>query len=278
LRAPPVARTHKFRQPDFVLTLRPERGVDAVRALRHLLKRARRSYGLRAISIAETRLGRRSRARSDIPAVGVTKMALGKRRGGDFLPILKFDARAGVVYTQDRVFQNGEWSSEQHDVTEGLVLIVDVKNIQQGWIRYPKGAPPEMALAPPGATDIGEAPSKEHKEGIRVLVKIPGDAAGTRELASTALGLYHGLDALHDQYAAEKDEHPGKVPLCKLVACHEKKLANGPSWEPEFHIIDWADRPNDMPLTVAAQPQPQPPKPKAKAMATADVFNDDIPY
>jgi hypothetical protein len=37
----------------FSITLRAEHGVDGVRALRHLLKRAARSYGLRAIDVRE---------------------------------------------------------------------------------------------------------------------------------------------------------------------------------------------------------------------------------
>jgi hypothetical protein len=203
-------------------------------------------------------------------------MALGKRRGGDFLPVLKFDARIGTFYTQDRVFRDNQWLNEQHDVTEGLVLIIDVKNAQQGWFLFPKGAAPERVLAAPDATDIGKAPSDDHREGVHVLAKIPGDAAGTRELASTALGFYEGLDELHDQYVAERDEHPGKVPLCELVGCREKKLASGPTWVPEFQIIDWVDRPDDMPLTVL--PQPQSSKLKAKMPAKRGDLDDEIPF
>jgi hypothetical protein len=201
-------------------------------------------------------------------------MAFGKPRGGaDFLPILKFDARIGTFYTQDRVFRDGEWTTEQHDVSERLVLIIDLKNAQQGWFLFPKGAAPERVLAAPDATDIGEAPSDKHQEGIRVLVRIPDDAVGTRELMSTALGFYEGLNELHDQYVAERDEHSGKVPLCELVDCREKKLASGTTWVPEFRIVDWVDRPDDMPLTVSPSP-----KPKAKVPAKRSDMDDEIPF
>jgi hypothetical protein len=263
----------------YTVTLRPEPGVDGIRALRQFLKRSLRSYGLRALDVREDNKIPRALAAAPAAcvcnsAVGAKQMAFGKRRGGDFLPVLKFDARVGTFYTQDRVCHNNEWSNEQHDVTEGLTLIIDVKNAQQGWFRYPKGAAPEMVLAAPDATNIGECPGDGYKEGIRVLAKIPGDAAGTRELASTALGFYAGLDELHDKYLAERDEHPGKLPLCELVECREKKLASGSSWEPEFEIIDWVDRPNDMPR----EPQSPKPKAKAKAIAAHSDLNDDIPY
>jgi len=51
------ARSRHARQSQpqtvFVLTLRAEPGSDAIRGLRALLKRALRSYGLRAISVIE---------------------------------------------------------------------------------------------------------------------------------------------------------------------------------------------------------------------------------
>jgi hypothetical protein len=40
-------------RPLFTITLRPEPGVDPIRALRHALKRLLRDYGMRAISATE---------------------------------------------------------------------------------------------------------------------------------------------------------------------------------------------------------------------------------
>jgi hypothetical protein len=37
-------------RPIYIIRLRPEPGVDAPRAVRHLLKRALRSYGLRCVA------------------------------------------------------------------------------------------------------------------------------------------------------------------------------------------------------------------------------------
>jgi hypothetical protein len=42
------------RRPVFVLQLRPEPGVDAIRALRAALKRLLRDHGLRCISATES--------------------------------------------------------------------------------------------------------------------------------------------------------------------------------------------------------------------------------
>lgn len=50
----PVQSGEPSRTPDgrstFVVTLRPKPGIDGTRALRELLKRARRNHGLRCIA------------------------------------------------------------------------------------------------------------------------------------------------------------------------------------------------------------------------------------
>jgi hypothetical protein len=42
-------------RPTFLLRLRPLKGVDPIRALRHVLKRLLRDYGMRALSVEEER-------------------------------------------------------------------------------------------------------------------------------------------------------------------------------------------------------------------------------
>jgi len=43
-------------RPTYLLRLRPEKGVDPVRALRHALKRLLRSYGMKCVSVVEEKL------------------------------------------------------------------------------------------------------------------------------------------------------------------------------------------------------------------------------
>jgi len=199
-------------------------------------------------------------------------MGLGKRKtgGGEIMPLLKFDARVGRFYTQDRVYEYGEWRSVQSDVTDDLVVIFDLKNIKRGWIKFPKGAAPEMVLFPLSVEDIGDAPSDEHREGLRVLARLDGETAW-REMLSTAVGLWVGLDALHNEYLAGVEEHPDQLPVAQLVERKEKKTeSGGSSWTPLFKIIDWVD-PGD--VTV---PTPQPAK-KAAAAKRNDM-DDEIPF
>jgi hypothetical protein len=216
-------------------------------------------------------------------------MALGKRKdGGNFLPIIKFDARVGTFYLQDRVFSDGNWQSEQRDVTESFQAAFDLENLQRGWIRFPKGAAPEVTLVPAGQ-DPGEPPSDDHKEGVRVVLKMAGHLGGdVRELMSTARGLWNAIDTLHEQYLASAAKHAGEVPVVTLEDVREVKTAGGATFVPTFKIADWIPRPPELAGAVQARPAeaqlvmplPQPGLRKSRrvpAAASADI-EDEIPF
>ena len=128
-------------------------------------------------------------------------MAFAKRKtgGGETFPLLKLDGRVGRLYTQDREQQkNGEWQSVQNDVTDGFVAAFNLAGIEHGYMRFPKGAAPEMVMVPMGE-DIGEMPEGENwQEGLRLQVKMPGEDFW-RTMMSSAIGLWRSLDRLHDQ-------------------------------------------------------------------------------
>ena len=202
-------------------------------------------------------------------------MAIGKRKSiGEFMPVIKFDARVGRFYVQDRVQRGSEWETEQHDVTDGFSAILDLANLEVGWIRFPKGAAPETKLVPAGQ-DIGDPPSENHKEGLRVLVKLT-DEEIVRELLSSAVGLWIGIDELHDHYIAAAADHVGQLPVVELTDVHENKTSSGTSWTPIFKIMDWVQRPADMP--EKAPPRSQPKKKTKSNSARDNSMDEEIPF
>jgi hypothetical protein len=197
-------------------------------------------------------------------------MAFGKRKGGgDILPLLKFDARVGRFYTETRVQTINGWEKEQSDVTDRLRMTVDLANVAVGWIRFPRGAPPETALVAVGE-DIGEAPSDDHREGFRCLCKMDASLGGeVREFMSTSISAWNAMSALHDDYLAEAGKHPGQLPDVALVNVIERHYSAGSSFEPVFKIIEWVPRPND--LNGMAPPQ-------SKRAKRSDDMDDHIPF
>jgi hypothetical protein len=76
-------------------------------------------------------------------------MALGinTQSGGDFLPVVKYDARAGRWSRVDRSNSNGQWESNPVDITQVFGAVFDFASIQTGWIDY---TTPSFVLAPLG--------------------------------------------------------------------------------------------------------------------------------
>jgi hypothetical protein len=184
------------------------------------------------------------------------KMAFGKWRGGDFQPLCKWDGRFGRFSTEDRV----DGQKVQRDITDGFTAAFDLKNAGQGWLLFPQGAAPETRLFPVDVEDIGPTPGENWREGVRLEVKIEGEDFW-RELMSTAIGLWHGLDELHTEFVELSREHPDMVPVVELDEVHAIQTSNGTIYEPSFSIIDWIGRD----AVPAPRPRPQPKAVRAPA-------------
>ena len=196
-------------------------------------------------------------------------MSLGKRKSGnDFLPPLKYDARVGQMVLQDRVFVDGRWEPEQRVIaTDKFRAVFDLENLQRGWIKFPKGAAPETVLVPAGV-DPGDPPSDDHKEGLRIVVKMDDALGGdVRELMSTAVALWNATDDLHDKYLTGVADHPGELPVVTLTGTREMKTQSGTSFVPIFAIADWVPRPAELPATGIPTGQPMKASTAAKPAA-----------
>src|ERR687898_74311 len=85
--------------------------------------------------------------------------------GGDFLPILKFDARAGRLFRIDRDGDTGE--QEQVDVTDVFEAAIDFEHGEAGWIWFQAGQAPDFVMRPIG-DPLSPQTSKNHKWGVRL--------------------------------------------------------------------------------------------------------------
>lgn len=212
-------------------------------------------------------------------------MALGlatESSGGDFLPILKFDARAGRFFRRDR---NGTENVEV-DITKAFKAVVDMENIEVGYINFATGGAPDFVLVPLG-DPMPQKPSDGHKQGFRIVCKLGNDCGGDlREFSSCAKVVIRGIDALHEAYLAGEKQNPGKLPVIVLkdtVPITTEGKQKSTNYQPVFEIVSWAPRPKDMqpqprgktaspsvaPSTGSTQVPPPAPKP---AMADAEDF------
>jgi len=208
-------------------------------------------------------------------------MGFGKRKsggGGNFLPLLKFDARNGSLHTETRVQTFNGWEKEQTDVGSRFCAVFDLANAQVGWLKFPRGSAPETALVPVGQ-NAGEAPDADFKEGFRILVVLDESlGGGVHEFMSTSVSTWNGVSALHDAYLAAVAKHPGKLPLVSMSETVERRYSNGNSFEPVFTIIEWVPRPEELGAEQGSPPtQPASPQ-RATARRAMAEMEDEVPF
>jgi len=175
---------------------------------------------------------------------------------GNFLPIAKYDARAGRFFRVDR--EDG--ITAQHDITRNFKAVFDFENMEVGWISFTAGSAPDFNMVPHGSA-FPAKPTDNHKRGIRMHIKLGGEIGGDcRELASTATAMLNGINSLHDEYLAGVKANPGKLPVVVLEetvpissGSGDKKSTN---YQPVFKIASWVKRPADLAGNEAEAPAP----------------------
>jgi hypothetical protein len=138
--------------------------------------------------------------------------------GGDFTPIVKYDARSGRFFRMDRVDNGNGYVSESVDITSNFKAIVDFENIETGWIDFPAGAAPNFVLVPIGSP-LPNKPGERHKNGIRFMLKLSKECGGSkpiREIAGTSKVCLSGIEAVYKEYEAQKAANPVKLPVIVL--------------------------------------------------------------
>lgn len=221
-------------------------------------------------------------------------MALGLSTGsgGDFnrTPIIKYDARAGRIFRVDRSQDGGgTWQTDNVEITQDFQAIMDLENIQVGWLHFPAGAAPSISVV-----KFGEAmpakPSPDHKQGFRLLMKLGKTCGGdVREMASNAAVSIAGIDDLHTAYTEGSKANPGLVPVVKLktttaITKSGKDASGKPqsstNYQPVWEIVKWVERPAELaagtaePPAQAAQAQQAAAPAQAVASSAADDDNE----
>ena len=168
--------------------------------------------------------------------------------GGEFTPVLKYDARAGRFFRMDRVDNGSGFENEPVDITQGIKFIADFENIEVGWIIFTPGAAPDFKLVPIG-TQLPDRPSPNHKNGVRFMLKLSKECGGdkpVREIAGTSKAFLSGIEAVYTQYLAQKDKNPGKLPVLIVDKITPVKTGSGAqsstNYHPQFKISGWAPR------------------------------------
>jgi hypothetical protein len=193
----------------------------------------------------------------------------GGGESGDIVPFVKYDARAGRFFRNDRSEQNGAYTNNAVDITSTFKAVMDLENLEVGYLLFAAGAAPQFLLVKLGDPMPHKPADAKWKQGVRVMMKLHQSCGGdVRETSSNAAAFLKGFDDLHTLYEGGKAANPGKLPIVVLKTTvpitsgsGEKKSTN---YQPVFEIAGWAPRPVDLvhvskgasqaPATQAAAP------------------------
>ena len=144
--------------------------------------------------------------------------------GGDFTPIVKYDARSGRMFRIDRIQDANGFTNDQVDITASFKACFDLESVETGWMLFAPGAPPSLHLTTLAALDAGgeypEKPTPDHKNGVRFMLKLTKACGGdkpVREIAGQSKAFLSAVEELYAQYEREKAQHPGELPVVELV-------------------------------------------------------------
>jgi hypothetical protein len=185
------------------------------------------------------------------------------RSGEDFIPYVKFDAKAGRWFSK----QDGGGEEEVRDMT----AIFDLANIKLGWLYFNEGT------APDAVWDNGKAaqqPTPQHKRGFSVNLFSPQKIGGLRELRSNSNAAINAIKTLYEQeYETAPEAAKGLVPVVTCESVRPVKSKFGTNYEPVLKIAKWVPRPealkaDEKPAKAATIEETVPP-PMSRVSATA---------
>ena len=193
--------------------------------------------------------------------------SLEEKKGGNFLPVIKFDAKAGDFIAVNREPQSdGSWEKTEVELPTPFKFVADMEGLEVGWISFKPGAV-DFTMAKIGQP-MPARPTPDHKQGIRIKIFLKDH--GLREFAQTSKNVLRAFDALHDQFMSAASDHPGKMAVVDVTGTETVKMQTKEQGElrfkvPKWNISGWVDPPAAFAGEAAqAAPTPAAPAPAAK--------------
>ncbi len=194
-------------------------------------------------------------------------MAIGldleEKKRGDFLPVLKFDAKAGDFIAVNREPQSdGTWEKSEVEIATPFKAVVDFHNMQKGWISFKPGA---VDFTMVHVEDkLPAQPTPDHKQGVRFRMFFKEH--GLREFSHTSKNVLRAINALHDEFISGASKNAGKLPVVEVSGTETVKMQTKDQGElrfkiPKWRVSAWIDPPEGMggeekPAAPASKPMP----------------------
>jgi hypothetical protein len=173
--------------------------------------------------------------------------------GGDFTPVLKYDASAGIWKCRDD-------SVDGAPMQPPPTFLMDIPNLQTGWIYWSGNGPqlradPQAGQATPSPTDVDDAGKPLFARGFRVEVyNAAPPMNGAREWMSTAGCTHAAMNKLFGDWEQEKNQHPNQLPIVANGDVVPVTVKHGTIYSPDLSIIGWDSRPAEWGAAIQQLP------------------------
>ncbi len=181
-------------------------------------------------------------------------MSLNIGNTGNGKPYCKFNAKA------DKWFVRGA-DGEDREI-QRPTFVADFDNIKTGWVRFLEGQAPDWVLDP-SLDRPAPLPGEGFKRGFMLMAFSQKFFGGAAEFASASIHLSNAIKDLYKQYEMGRSTNPNKLPVVQCVGSQPMKDRHGTNYRPIFTIVDWVDRPDDLPGGNPSDTPPPVPAPPA---------------
>jgi hypothetical protein len=212
-------------------------------------------------------------------------------KSGDYVDIVKYDARAGRMFRID--YDPDTQTKEAVDITSPAPrFAIDFGTLEIGYVKFTSNGPdyrmvPEGQKLPEQPDEKNEKRQLTYRPGCKLLLygKCLG---GLRLWTPTANCVLEPLDELYQKYRAAPEAKDGKIPVVEITRTVPITTGQGQRkstvYAPFFAILGWVDRVSEMGDRTVAIPGAATLPPPASAAAiprpheAGDDLNDDIPF
>jgi len=184
-------------------------------------------------------------------------MTVSSGGGGDFIPYVKYNAKAGRFYTK-----KDEPDAAEFEVSD-MTAVFDMDNLQTGWFLFAAGQAPSKIMDP-SLSEMSACPGDGYKRGFSLNLFSDKNLLGAREFSSTAGSVIEAMNDLHTAWEQSKAANAGKAPVVKCTGVTPVTNKHGTNYRPNFEIVSWTARPAGLPNgssapAVSAPPSAPPP-------------------
>ena len=156
---------------------------------------------------------------------------------GNFRSVLKYNAKAARWFFKK--------DGEEIEI-DPPTFVADFYNVATGNAAFREGEAPDRVYDP--APGVRAAKTREdQKRCLTFLVYANESFDGMAEVTSTGMHLTNALKDVNAVFREKHEEMGGKLPVIKCVKMEPSKDKFGTNYRPEFEIVDWVDRPADLP-------------------------------